>query len=318
MSKIKFNKEWYRDNDIVINFKTEEEVNKFINELAKVEITEWSCGDELKLNNRFCSYKFETCYRLEQDYTISYCSINYFKKDYTILKFSDLEFEDGINHLSLEDVGLDKDFLKNILNEDDLGYEELDNSFNKLPDIVSNSIIKKSEPIIETNTPIKRTILMEDVELNNGDIVKSKDEIIGIIVGDCVSWNNGRWHDSLNDLDLEWIIPTEKLSHNYGYEVSQLLFKNELKDNLKDLIIHIQDKPKEIKTRTVEVFSVKFCKTDLGLSHFISDSEEIFLADIISPIRGEYEDLYGEVINIQCKELSEEELKSYNKIIKIK
>ena len=305
MNKIKFNKEWYRDNDIVINCRTGEEADKFINELAKVEITEWSSSDELKLNNRFNFYKSETCYRLEQDYTVSYCGINYFEKDYTILKFSDLEFEDGINHLSLEDVGLDKDFLKNILNEDEITKTENEEC--------------GYEPLVAVDKTNKRTILMEDVELNNGDIVKSKDGIVGIAIGDCISWNDGGWDISTEIYcDLEWIIPSERLKHDKAYEVGRLLFKGELEDNLEDLIIYVQDKPKEIKTRTVEVFSVKFCKTESGLSHYISDSEEIFVEDIVSPIRGEYEDLYGEVINIQCKELLEEELKSYNKIIKIK
>ena len=325
MSKIKFNKEWYNNNRVAVNCKTKEEAKTFIIELAKIiGIAHW-----FDKGTYYCSHEHgeETCYSSFSDKIVSDTKSVYIKNGFLIINFSDLEFEDEINHLSLEDVGLDKDFLKNMINEDDLGYEEFDNSFNNLEDVLSNippkksvkfkaTVVKPNEPI-ETDTPIKRTILRGDVKLEEGDIVccYTKD-MIGIITQNYIMYNNGDF-DLFNDINMSyinnkllWILPKSDMK-NMGYEVGKLLFKGEMDDNIKDLIIHIPKK-------TVEVFSVKFCKTDLGLSHFISDSEEIFVEDIVSPIRGEYEDLYGEVINIQCKELSEEELKSYNKIIKIK
>lgn len=310
MSKIKFNKEWYRDNDIVINCRTEEEADKFINELAKVEITEWSSSDELKLNNRFNSYKSETCYRLEQDYTISYCSINYFRKDYTILKFSDLEFED-------------------MLNEDDLGYEEFDNNFNKLPDIVSNSILKKPEPIIETREQHKRTILRESVELNNGDVIavqshldNSESLCYGIILNNNILYNDGGFDriDSLQDIideDLVMYVKAEDYIYLGGY-ISELLFTDELDDVLKDLIIHVQDKPKEPIKKTVEIFEVKFRKSGTITTPFISDDETIFTKNVVSPISGIYANRYGTVENIIYNKLTQEQINTYDKIIKIK
>ena len=285
MSKIKFSKEWYRDNDIVINCRTEEEANKFIEELAKVEVTEWGSNNELKLNSKFNSYKSETCYRLEQDYTVTYCGINFFEKeDYSIIKFSDLEFESKA--------------------------------------LINSRTVDKLEPSVETNTPIKRTILRESVELKNGDvfeIIYSNVKSIGIVIDDHVLYNDGTWDGLDITKNITWIIYGEDIkSMSIGHEISQLLFKNKLDDELEDFITYLIDKPKEPVKKTVEVFTVRFCKTESGMSHYISDSEEIFVEDIVSPIRGEYEDLYGEVINIQYKELSEEELKSYNKVTKIK
>ena len=294
MSKIKFNKEWYHDSRIAINFRTEEEADKFIIELVKVGITNWFDGRPLLGFNKFSLYGGETCYNYDSSTTL-YCASksDYLSVDYTIIKFSDLEFEDGIDKNTPEITKTDNG---------QWGYE----------------------PLVEVKESNKRTILRESVELKNGDIIGVDDlgtETVGLITEDYVIYNTGL-HSSLKDMwytidnILLWYIPREELKDK-AFEVSRTLFKGEI-NKLKDLIIHVQDKPKEIKTKTVEVFSVKFCKTDLVLSHFISDSEEICVKDIVSPIRGEHEDLYGEVINIQCKELSEEELKSYNKIIKIK
>ena len=309
MSKIKFNKEWYRDNDIVINCRTEEECNKFIEELAKVGVTEWGSSEELKLNNRFNFHKSETCYRLEQNYAVTYCGINFFEKDYSIIKFSDLEFESDV---------IDK-YLKTMTDTKIEDYKALTN----------NHTVDKPEPIIETREQHKRTILRESVELNNGDVVavrsyleNSKPFCYGIILNNNILYNDGDFDkiDSLQDIidkDLVWYIKAEDYISLGGY-ISELLFRDELDDVLKDLIIHVQDKPKEPIKKTVEIFEVKFRKSGTITTPFISDDESIFMKNVVSPISGIYADRYGTVENIIYDKLTQEQINTYDKIIKIK
>ena len=324
MSKIKFNKEWYRDNKVVIHCKYRIDAIRLIGELSK-EFDKIGIKDFYNETlNRYDRYLSNTCYSYEQEEgNISFGDVNYYiDNNYSVINFSDLEFESEYE-----------------LNEDDLGYEEFDNSFNNLEDIISDippkksvkfkaTVVKPNQPIVETDIQNKKTILRGKVKLNNGDIIHVKykelyeNGLTGIITSNGILYTDGlfdlidRIQSAIIDEELEWYIPSKDIKDELLLSVSQFLFKGVLDDELKELIIYVEDnKPKK---RTVETFEVKFCRNSIVVkSPYISD-EDIKIGDVISPTDGFLTDRYGIVTDIKCKELTEEELNKYAKITKIK
>jgi hypothetical protein len=302
MSKIKFNKEWYNDNRVAVNCKTKEEAKIFIIELAKtIGIAHWFDKDTY-----YCSHEHgeETCYSCCSDKIVSDTKSVYIKNGFLVIKFSDLEFERDIE--CLFPFGWDI-YLNTMTDSKIEHYKALTNS----------CTVEKPEPI-EVDPPIKRTILRGDVKLSTGDIISINNNKTGIVIGDCVSWNDGNWQhisDKLYD-SLVWIIPSESLKTDKGYEVSKLLFENELVCSLKDLIIHVEDTPKEIET--IIILEVKFSSVS-GMSYtYISDNDYVSIDDIVSPISGHHSNMYGTVVSAKCKDLTQEQIDTYDKVIKIK
>lgn len=299
MSKIKFSKEWYRDNKIAINCKTNEEAIQLFREFIKIDIR-WNKNDnKLSIHNTyFDDNKDNICYTIEDNfYNLTYQYKDYFLKEgYTIINFSDLEFESDI-----------------IKNEPKITKTENEECGYDLP--------------VEVDKSDKNHILRGNVKLNSGDIIHvrykelHKNGLTGIITSNGILYTAGLF-DSLSCIqstiineELEWYIPSKDIKDE-SLLVSQLLFKGELKDRLKELIIYVEDnKPKK---RTVETFEVKFCRNSIVVkSPYISD-EDIKIGDVISPTDGFLTDRYGIVTDIKCKELTEEELNKYAKITKIK
>ena len=291
MSKIKFNKEWYKDNKIAINCKTNEEAIQLFREFIKIDIR-WNKNDnKLSIHNTyFDDNKDNICYTIEDNfYNLTYQYKDYFlKESYTIINFSDLEFE--------SDIVKNESKITKTENEE-LGYDY----------------------VAEVDKSDKNHILRGDVKLNSGDIIKSKNYSIGLVVGDCISWSDGGWDEATETgYDLEWIIPSESLKTDKGYEVGRLLFNGELKDSLKDLIIYVEDdKPKKVETRIYHIAVSE--NRDKYRSFCISSRTDIEIGDIVSIDKGLYSGKYGVVISTKYKEISEEDIKKhYSNITKIK
>ena len=298
MSKIKFNIEWFKDNDIAINCKTMEESETLHKELQKLKI-----DDTYDISIYYHNYLDNTCYDMAQRkfssrYEVFYSGIEcYMKKGYTIIKFSDLEFEDEIVE--------NKPKISKTENKE-CGYD--------LP--------------VEVNKSIKKTILRGEVKLKEGDIVHAeykglyKDGLTGIVTPSGILYVNGGGDicDSIQiiiDNELQWYIPSRDIKDkSLHLEASKLLFKGELFDELKDLITYVVDKPKKVKVATYEVGI-----SSIGTKHrslCTSDNQYIEIGDIASIDEGLYAGRYGIVTNIKYEELTEDELKLHSKITKIK
>ena len=291
MGKIKFNKEWYRDNEIVVNLKTEDEANKFIKELIKVGITHWIDGSPLSEFNKFSQYGGNTCYNY--DSSELYCASKscYLGINYTVIKFSDLEFE---SEISENEPKITK------VESEECGYK----------------------PVIEVDKTVKTTILRSEVKLKVGDIICTNYEFngdnIGIITEDYILYNTGEF-DLLSSIDkkrLMWYIPREDVK-NKGEYISQFLFKGNLHNELKDLIIYVEDdKPKETKIKT---YIIGISSNEDKRNFCVSDNPNIEIGDMVSIDNGLYSGRYGIVNGIRYEELTKEEIKKYySNITKIK
>lgn len=284
MSKIKFNKEWYSRNRVAINCNTKAESILLTRELHKLKIdSDWD------MDSIYDIYKEKTCYECDSSLLISYGSVNYYVDSrYMIVNFSDLEFESEISESEIEE-------------------------YNSLTKYCAN---------LNKNTPIKSTILRGEVKLNSGDIICCNYEFngdnIGIITEDYILYNTGEF-GRLSGIDemiknyLVWYIPRESL--NNGELLSKFLFKGKLDDDLKDLIIYVEDDPKKIETK---IYKVSLSTNGFKNSYNISDENNIEVGDVVSISRGLYSGDYGIVTEIKYNELTQERLNSYSKIIKIK
>ena len=288
MSKIKFNKEWYSRNRVAINCNTRLESILLTRELHKLKIdSDWD------MDSIYDIYKEKTCYECDRNLRISYGSVNYYVDGrYMIVSFSDLEFESDVTESEIEE-------------------------YNSLTKYCAN---------LNKNTSNKTTILREYVKLNNGDIIHVRykelyeNGLTGIITSNGILYTNGTF-DCINiqsdviDKELEWYIPSKDIKDELLLSVSQFLFKGVLDFSLKKLIVYVEDKPKKIETK---LYKVSLSTNGFKNSYYISDNS-IEIGDVVSiDSSGLYSGSYGIVTDIKYRELTEEGLKPYSNITKIK
>lgn len=167
----------------------------------------------------------------------------------------------------------------------------------------------------------KTTILSEDIELKNGDIIKMDygdiGKLMGIITPHGIYYTNGTF-DLLDEIDVKllmWYIPNDVIIKNeLSHLVSKLLFNGILDKKLEELIIYIPCQTETIRTKIYHVSRNKY-----SLSYtdkYISD-EVLNPKDMCCIETGLLKGKYGRIIAIKEEELTEEEISQYDKISSI-
>ena len=259
MDKIKFDIDYFKNNKVVINCKSLDEVKQFKEILDKYNLF----TDDME--DGFYRYGSKVCFECE----------------YNIIWFQKI---------------------KNFKNEN---YEILD--FTGFSD---------------TQFCNKTTILKEDIELKNGDIINTKDYGYGMVINDIIIYAKHYGWDEKDDIinDIVKYLPFEILKQQDFYEeykgciVEQLLFRNELEDNIKSLMIKVEKPTTKTKTK---IYYINRNKYSLSYTNKYISDEILNLKDMCCIDTGLLKGEYGRIIAIKEEELTEEEISKYNKISSI-
>ena len=169
----------------------------------------------------------------------------------------------------------------------------------------------------------KTTILSEDIELKNCDIINSKYYGYGMVIDDIIIYaKNGGWDEKFGGVinEITEYLPFEILKQQDFYEdsngliIQQLLFNNELEDNIKPLMIKVEKPISKTKTK---IYTVNRNKYSLSYTDKYTSDEMLNLKDMCCIETGLLKGKYGRIISVTEEELTEEEISKYDKIIKV-
>lgn len=275
--KWKFNILEFKNNNIAIHCKTQEESEKlfklFINNGFK-----WSDGEHIDISNTYYNdYEEKTCYEfyMDCDYGIGFADLDYYKKiEYIIYKFSEIDFSEVLH----------KEDIDNKLYCDQ-------NEF----DIFKAKYITKEQ--------------LSNRGYKTGDILFDG-ESMAIVYGKKVLHINDNCVETLNSKAFNRILPIELIENDSEIQrlLSGKLSRKIQQAYLEDCFIKIEEPPK-LKT----ICTVKFTADTLATKGFILEETNgnVKEGDIIECCTSGNAYQYCRVVRIEQLKLSEHEINNY-------
>ena len=175
----------------------------------------------------------------------------------------------------------------------------------------------------DTQFSNKTTILSQNIKLKNGDIINNKNYGYGMVINDIIIYaKHYGWNIKTGSVlnNITEYLPFEILKQQYFYEeykgciVERLLFRNELEDSIKPLMIKVEKPIPKTKTK---IYTVNRNKYSLSYTDKYTSYEMLNLKDMCCIDTGLLKGKYGRVIGVAEECLTKEEISKYDKIIKV-
>lgn len=155
-----FNLKEFKDNDICITCKSKTEAEQFINILIINGITNWTDGEELKIENTYCYSSITYSFDIEEKGGLYFSQeLDYFlDNNYIILEFSKVDFSQVWNKDSIAEVALNNE------SKNEINYKEEIKKLEKQNEELENNSLKYYNEAKELRDKFKNNELINEID----------------------------------------------------------------------------------------------------------------------------------------------------------